>query len=390
MRRGPLRDLRVIEFAALGPAPFCGMLLSDLGADVIRIDRPGGSDLGSARIPTHADVLSRGRRSLAVDLKKPQAVAACLRLMERADVLIEGFRPGVMERLGLAPAAALARNPRLVYARMTGWGQSGPYAALAGHDLNYLSITGAAHAIGTAGKPVPPLNLVGDFGGGALYLAFGILAAIVHARASGEGQVVDCAMCDGVASLMASVYALKAADEWLDRREANYVDGGAYFYAAYCCADGKWISVAALEPKFYTVLLRKMGLEDADCASHADRSQWPRMRQKFAEVFASKTRAHWCAIMQGADACFAPVLDLDEAPRDAHNAARGTFIELQGIVQPAPAPKFLRTPGAVQSPPPEIGQHSREVLLDWGWSPAEVAQLLDDAVLVPQRDSRNK
>lgn len=381
MRQGPLRDLKVIEFAALGPAPFCGMLLSDLGADVIRIDRPGGSDLGSTRIPVHADILSRGRRSIALDLKKPQAVAGCLRLTERADVVIEGFRPGVMERLGLSPDACLARNPRLVYGRMTGWGQSGPYAALAGHDLNYIAITGAAHAIGTAQKPVPPLNLAGDFGGGALYLAFGVLAAIIHARSTGEGQVVDCAMCDGVASLMASVYALKAAGEWLDERQANYVDGGAYFYDAYCCADGKWISVAALEPKFYSVLLQKMGLEDPGCAAHADRSQWPRMRQKFAEVFASKTRAQWCAIMQGADACFAPVLDLDEAPRDAHNTARRTFVELDGVVQPAPAPRFLRTPGAVQSPPPAIGQLGREALLDWGWSAAEVERLLDCGAL---------
>ncbi|HVK81941.1 MAG TPA: CaiB/BaiF CoA-transferase family protein, partial [Verrucomicrobiae bacterium] len=279
-RRGPLRGLKIVEFAGLGPAPFCGMLMSDLGADVIRIDRPGGHDLADAGVPTHINFLGRGRRSVAFDLKKSDAIEACLTLIEKADALIEGYRPGVMERLGLGPEICLARNSRLAYGRMTGWGQTGPYAGRAGHDLNYIALSGAVHAIGPADKPTPPLNLVGDFGGGALYLAFGLLAAIIHARETGEGQVIDCAMCDGAVSLMASIYALQAAGRWHDERAANTIDGGAPFYNTYQCADGAWIAVAALERKFYAVLIEKIGLADPDCRGLTDRARWPALRRE--------------------------------------------------------------------------------------------------------------
>ncbi len=386
VRSGPLRDLRIIEFAGLGPAPFCGMLFADLGADVIRIDRPGGNDLAGSDVPRRFNILSRGRRSIALDLKRPEATAACLRLIEKADAVIEGFRPGVMERLGLGPATCLDRNPGLVYGRVTGWGQTGPYATRAGHDLNYIAISGAAHAIGTSERPVPPLNLAGDFGGGALYLAFGVLAAIIDARATGEGQVVDCAMSDGAASLMASIYAVRAAGLWLDERQANSIDGGAHFYNTYRCADGKWVSVAALEPKFYAVLLEKTGLEDPTLGGLVDRSQWGSMREKLAAIFAKKTQAEWCRIMDSADACFAPVPSLAEAPQNPHNVARGTFVDLGGVVQPAPVPKFSRTPGAVQSLPPEAGEHNRSALLDWGFGEREIDGLLVAGVLSATQD----
>jgi len=370
MRQGPLTSLKIVEFAGIGPGPFCGMLLSDLGADVIRIDRKGGGRGGAS-----SDVTSRGRRSVALDLKTPEAVEACLKLMETADVVFEGFRPGVMERLGLGPEVALKRNPKLVYGRMTGWGQTGPLASAAGHDMNYIAITGALHAIGTEDKPVPPLNLVGDFGGGALYLAFGILAGVTHARQTGQGQVIDCAMSDGAASLMAMFYGFKAAGIWKEERRANMLDGGAHFYDTYRCADGRWVSIGSIEPQFYALLLEKTGIDDPAFAQQHSRSHWPELHDKLAAVIATKSRDEWTAIMGGTDVCFAPVLDLDEAPAHPHNAARQTFVEVGGVTQPAPAPRFSATPGAIQGPPPRIGADDAAALRDWGFSPADIDAL---------------
>jgi alpha-methylacyl-CoA racemase len=322
---------------------------------------------------------------VALDLKSPAAIEACLKLMEKADAIIEGFRPGVMERLGLGPDVALKRNPKLVFGRMTGWGQTGPYASAAGHDMNYIAITGALHAIGTAEKPVPPLNLVGDFGGGALYLAFGLLAGVIQARETGTGQVIDCAMSDGAASLMAMFYGFKASGMWKDARRQNLLDGGAHFYDTYQCADGKWVSIGSIEPQFYALLLEKTGITDPEFARQMDRSAWPALREKLATVIATKTQDQWSEIMGGTDVCFAPVLDLDEAPKHPHNVARETFVELGGVVQPAPAPRFSVTPGAIQGPPPGIGAHDREALLDWGFSQDEVAALTGAAA--PNRDA---
>ena len=369
MGQGPLSGLKVVEFAGIGPGPFCGMLLSDLGADVVRIDRKGK---GRA---SPADITSRGRRSIGLDLKNPDAIETCLKLMEGADAVFEGFRPGVMERLGLGPDVALKRNPKLVYGRMTGWGQFGPYANAAGHDMNYIAITGALHAIGTKDKPIPPLNLVGDFGGGALYLAFGLLAGVLNARSTGRGQVIDCAMSDGAASLMAMFYGFKASGMWKDERRANLLDGGAHFYDTYQCADGKWISIGSIEPQFYALLLEKTGINDPEFAGQMNRGNWDSLREKLAHVIAQKTQAEWCEIMDATDVCFAPVLDLDEAPKHPHNVARETFVELDGVVQPAPAPRFSATPGAIQGPPPAIGAHDQEALGDWGFSPAAIDAL---------------
>ncbi len=369
MAQGPLSGLKVLEFAGLGPAPFCGMLLSDLGADVVRIDRKGSGP------SSPADVTSRGRRSVALDLKSPAAVEACLQLMARADGLIEGFRPGVMERLGLGPEVALARNPRLVYGRMTGWGQTGPHAQAAGHDLNYIAITGALAAIGMQDKPLPPLNLVGDFGGGALYLAFGLLAGVIHARASGQGQVIDCAMTDGAASLMAMFYGFKAGGQWDATRRSNLLDGGAHFYDTYPCADGEWVSIGAIEPQFYALLLEKTGISDPQFQRQMSRDDWPELHDKLAAVIASRTRDEWCALLDGTDACFAPVLTMDAAPSHPHNAARATFVEVAGVTQPAPAPRFSATPGAIQGPPPKIGADNEAALADWG-VPAQAIEAL--------------
>ncbi|NBB14805.1 CoA transferase [Caulobacter sp. SLTY] len=375
MAQGPLSGLKIIEFAGIGPGPFCGMLLSDLGADVIRIDRKG-----SGR-SSPADITARGRRSVALDLKNPAAIETCLKLMESADGIIEGFRPGVMERLGLGPDVALKRNPKLVYGRMTGWGQFGPYAKAAGHDMNYIAITGALHAIGTDEKPIPPLNLVGDFGGGALYLAFGLLAGVIHARASGEGQVIDCAMSDGAASLMAMFYGFKAMGAWQETRRSNLLDGGAHFYDTYQCADGKWISIGSIEPQFYALLLEKTGITDPEFQNQMDRSAWPSLTAKLAEVLKQKTQAEWCAIMDATDICFAPILDLDEAPKHAHNVARETFVTVEGVIQPAPAPRFSATPGKIQGPPPKIGADNAAALGDWGFSNADVAKLQESGAL---------
>jgi len=369
MGKGPLSGLKIVEFAGIGPGPFCGMLLSDLGADVVRVDRKG-----SGR-SSPADVTSRGRRSVALDLKSPDAIEAVLKLLESADGLIEGFRPGVMERLGLGPDVVLKRNPKLVFGRMTGWGQTGPYAKAAGHDMNYIAITGALHAIGTEEKPIPPLNLVGDFGGGALYLAFGLMAGIISARETGKGQVIDCAMSDGAASLMAMFYGFKGAGMWKDERRSNLLDGGAHFYDTYQCADGKWISIGSIEPQFYALLLEKTGITDPEFANQMDRSAWPSLKAKLQDVLRTKTQAEWCAIMDATDICFAPVLDLEEAPKHAHNVARETFVTIEGVVQPAPAPRFSGTPGAIQGPPPKIGAHNDEALSQWGFSGAEIEAL---------------
>src|SRR5665213_2306557 len=369
MGKGPLSGVKIVEFAGIGPGPFCGMLLSDLGADVVRIDRKGGGR-GSK-----FDVTARGRRSVALDLKTPEAVEACLTLMEGADAAFEGFRPGVMERLGLGPEVALKRNPKLVFGRMTGWGQFGPLAQAAGHDINYIAITGALAAIGLDDKPIPPLNLVGDFGGGALYLAFGLLAGIISARATGQGQVVDCAMTDGSASLMSMFYGMLASGAWREGREANLLDGGAHFYGTYQCKDDRWVSLGSIEPQFYALLLEKAGLGDAQFKQQMSRDDWPELKSKLAAVIKTKTRDEWTALMEGTDVCFVLLLRLKEAASHPHNAARETFVTIDGVVQPAPAPRFSVTPGAIQSPPPAIGADNEAALSDWGFAPSAIEAL---------------
>jgi alpha-methylacyl-CoA racemase len=373
MASGPLRGLKVIELAGIGPGPFCGMLLSDMGADVLRIDRPGTRARGDAR----TEVDGRGRRSIEMDLKRPESVALCLTLCESADVLFEGYRPGVAERLGLGPEAVLGRNPRIVYGRMTGWGQHGPYAQRAGHDLNYIAITGALDAIGTPDKPVPPLNLVGDYGGGAMFLAVGLLAAVLSARTTGKGQVVDAAMTDGAAYLTAVFHRLRARGQWASQRASNLLDGGAPFYDTYRCADGKWIAVGAIEPQFFAVLIEKMGLPAAMCAHQMDRTKWHAMKAQFAEVFASRTRDDWCEVIGSADACFSPVLSIDEALVDPHNAARATFVEVEGVPQPAPAPRFSHTPGEIQAAADGVA-----VLRDWGIDQGHAERLRASGLIV--------
>ena len=369
MGKGPLSGLKIIEFAGIGPGPFCGMLLSDLGADVVRIDRKGGGR-GSK-----FDVTARGRRSVALDLKTPEAVEACLTLMERADAAFEGFRPGVMERLGLGPEVVLKRNPKLAYGRMTGWGQFGPLAQAAGHDINYIALTGALAAIGGGDKPVPPLNLVGDFGGDALYLAFGLLAGVIHARATGEGQVIDCAMTDGSASLMSMFYGMLASGVWREGRAGNLLDGGAPFYDVYRCKDDQWVSLGSIEPQFYALLLEKAGLDDPQFKLQMSRDDWPELKSKLAAVIRTKTRDEWTALMEGTDVCFAPVMGLKEAATHPHNAARETFVSMDGVVQPAPAPRFSATPGAIQAPPPAIGADNEAALADWGFAPSAIQAL---------------
>jgi len=375
LAKGPLAGLRVVEFAGLGPAPFCGMLLADLGADVVRIDRK------DARPAAAHQVTQRGRRSLALDLKNKDSVALCLDLFERAEIVFEGFRPGVMERLGLGPDIALKRNPKLVYGRMTGWGQTGPLANAAGHDINYIAISGALHAIGTRERPVPPLNLLGDFGGGALYLAFGLLAALTHARATGKGQVVDAAMCDGAASLMSYFYGFRAEGVHTRERAANRLDGGAPFYDVYRCSDGAWIALGSIEPQFYRLLRDKAGLDDPAFDAQMDRARWPELKEKLARVIAMKTRAEWCTLMEGTDVCFAPVLEMGEAPSHPHNRERRVFVEVEGVVQPAPAPRFDETPGAIQGPPPMIGAHNVSALSDWGLARERVDELQRKGVI---------
>ena len=370
---GPLKGIKVIEMAGLGPAPFCSMLLADMGAEVISIDRKSASAAASDR----TNILRRGRRSIALDLKQPTAVDAVLRLIDSADILIEGFRPGVMERMGLGPEVCHARNPKLVYGRMTGWGQTGPLAAAAGHDINYIALSGALHSIGPAEQPVAPLNLVGDFGGGAMLLAFGVVCAALEARGSGQGQVVDAAMTDGSALLMSMIYGFKAAGTWNGQRADNVLDGGAHFYGTYRCADGKWIAIGSIEPQFYALLLEKCGIDDADFRRQRERAAWPALTEKLAAVFRRKTRDEWCELMEGTDVCFAPVLDLDEAPLHPHNQARNTFCEIDGVVQPSPAPRFSRSAAQIGSPPPRVGEHTESILAEAGFDAGQIAQLKD-------------
>jgi alpha-methylacyl-CoA racemase len=381
---GPLAGIRVVEMVGVGPCPFAAMMLADMGAEVIRIDRkatPGAAN-PFPMLGTKYDVMARGRRSLALDLKQDAGRAAALELIAGADIVIEGFRPGVMERLGLGPDACMARNPKLVFGRVTGWGQDGPLAQAAGHDINYVALTGMLHAMGRAGTPpAPPLNLVGDFGGGAMMLAFGVVCAALEAKTSGKGQVVDAAMTDGAALLGAMMYGFRAYGAWSDQREANLLDGGAHFYDTYACADGKFISVGAIEPQFYAKLLALAGIDDPAFTAQMDTRQWPDLSSRFAAVFKTRTREAWCALMEGTDACFAPVLDLGEAPQHPHNAARGTFINIDGVTQPAPAPRFSRTVPQAGASAAAPGQHSAEVLRDWGWSDAQIAALAREGVI---------
>lgn len=336
---GPLAGMKVVEMVGLGPAPFCGMLLSDMGAEVIRIDRPK-KEAGRAGI----EVMARGRPTLNVDVKQPDGLEAVLDVVGRADALIEGFRPGVMEKLGLGAEVCMARQPALVYGRMTGWGQDGPLADAAGHDINYISLTGALHAIGEKdGAPTVPLNYIGDFGGGGMLLAFGVVAALYEARGSGSGQVVDAAMTDGSALLSAMMYEMRAQGNWSTRRGENMLDGGSHFYGVYACADGRYVSVGAIEPQFYAELLQRAGIDDPAFEAQMDAGRWPQLKAALADVFKQRPRDEWCELLEGTDACVAPVLDWDEAPEHPHNRARGTFVEVDGKVEPAPAPRFSRT-----------------------------------------------
>lgn len=359
MASGPLDGLRVVEFAGIGPAPMCAMLLADLGADVIRIDRPG------AAYDRHA-LEYRGRKSVQLDLKMEDGRENALRLIGAADALLEGFRPGVMERLGLGPEAVLVRNPKLVYGRMTGWGQTGPLAQTAGHDINYIALTGALHAIGPAERPAIPLNLVGDFGGGAMLMAFGLLAAILNARETGKGQVVDCAMSDGTVALMGMLYGHLQRGTWRDARESNIIDGGSHFYNVYQCADGEWIALGAIEPQFYAALLDRLGVSDPDFAAQHDQTRWPRLKEKVAAIIRTRPRAEWLDIFAGADACVAPVLSMTDAPGHPHNTARAAFVDIGGVTQAGPVPKFSRTPGAVQNPPESPPLDIEDALHVWG------------------------
>lgn len=378
---GPLAGVRIVEFAGIGPAPFCAMLLADMGAEVVRIDRLSPSGLG-IDVDVKYDLLNRNKRSVAIDLKHPDGIALARQLVDKADVLIEGFRPGVMEKLGLGPDVFTSRNAALVYARMTGWGQTGPLARVAGHDINYIALTGALHAIGRAGEPPAiPLNLVGDFGGGALYLAMGILAAIINARSSGQGQVVDGAIVDGVASLLTMAHGLRQAGQHQPERGTNLLDGGAPFYDVYETSDGQFVSVGAIEPKFFDVLCRGMGLDPAALPDQYDKARWPELRAILAARFRERTRSAWCGLLEGTDACFAPVLDMEEAASHPHNAARAGLVSVDDTLQPAPAPRFSRTPGAISRTPSGLGTHSREVLADWGVADAEIARLVAASVV---------
>lgn len=368
---GPLEGIRIVEFAGLGPGPYCGMLFADMGADVIRIDRKGGE------LRRGYKLLGRSRRSIALNLKTDEGLEACFKLIDDADALIEGYRPGVMERLGLGPDVCLARNPKIVYGRMTGWGQDGPMAQAAGHDINYISLTGALHAIGRAGqKPAVPLNLIGDFGGGGMFLAFGVVAALLETRGSGKGQVVDVAMTDGAASLMTFVYSLMHEGKWKDERGINELDGGSHFYDVYECKDGGYVSIGSIEPQFYALLLEKLEISDPAFKDQGNSDKWPELKDKLSEVFLEKSRDEWCAIMEGSDICFAPVLSLAEAPEHPQNKERGTFVtDTNGLVQPAPAPRFSRTPSEIRCPNPEIGAETEEILSGIGYTAERISDL---------------
>jgi len=371
---GPLIGVKVIEIAGIGPGPFCGMVLADLGADVVRIDRAervGRGGPNGARF----DLLARGRRSVGVDLKHPDGVTTVLDLVEQADVLLEGFRPGVAERLGVGPDTCLARNPRLVYGRMTGWGQTGSYASTAGHDINYIALSGALHPIGRRGEaPVPPVNFVGDFGGGGMLLALGVCAAVIEARTSGMGQVVDAAMTDGSALLTTMFHGLAATGAWSTERGTNLLDTGSHMYDVFECADGEYISLGSLEPQFYAEMCERLEIP-IDEMPQNERARWPEFKERIRAVVRKRTRDEWCALLEGTDVCFAPVLSLTEAPKHPHNVERGTFVEVDGITQPAPAPRFSRTPGAIRRPPSAAGQHTDETLTDWGIDATRIAAL---------------
>ena len=372
---GPLAGVRVLELEAIGPAPFCGMLLADMGADVLLIDRAEDARLGVGRERWY-DVMFRGRRSITLDLKHNDGVEAALLLADKADALIEGFRPGVMERLGLGPDVLIARNPRLVYGRMTGWGQHGPLAPRAGHDIDYIALSGALHAIGRAGQaPVPPLNLVGDFGGGGMLLAFGVACGLFEASASGKGQVVDAAMVDGSALLTTMCWGMQAAGRWSDERGTNVLDTGAPWYDTYETRDGEFIAIGAIESKFYAELLQRLGLAGEALPDQNDRDGWPRLRERFGAAFKTRTRQEWCLIFEGSDACFAPILNFREAAEHPHALARHAHLAIGDVRQPAPAPRFSRTPGGIRGTPPERGARGREALLDWGFTTGEVQHL---------------
>ncbi|MEZ5727090.1 MAG: CaiB/BaiF CoA-transferase family protein [Burkholderiaceae bacterium] len=384
VRLGPLSDLTVLEFAGLGPGPFAAMMLADMGARVIRVERPARPGSGGLAKMIAADVLSRGRESIALDLKRDGAREVVLRLVARADALIEGFRPGVMESLGLGPDTCLARRPALVYGRATGWGQDGPLAQAPGHDINYTALVGALHTIGRRDAPptVVP-GMVGDFGGGGMLLAFGLLAGIHHARASGRGQVVDAAVCDGAALLNGLQQGWHAAGLWSGERGTNMGDGGAHFYDVYECADGRYISVGAIEAPFYQALRRLCGLDDAAFDAQWDAARWPGLKDRVAAVFRRKTRDEWCSLLEGSDACFAPVLDLDEAPRHPHNVARATFAEVGGVMQPAPAPKFSATPAGACAPVGATGAETLDILRELGLGAEEIASLTESGLIAP-------
>ena len=377
---GPLSHLTVIELAGIGPGPFACMMLADLGATVWRVDRlPGPPSRGGLEdLMRNDSIVDRGRHSIAVNMKDPRGVEAVLKLVERADVLIEGFRPGVAEKLGLGPAHCHARNPRLVYGRMTGWGQSGPLAQAAGHDLNYIALSGALHAMGPADRPpAPPLNLVGDYGGGGMLMVVGVLAAQAEAQRSGQGQVVDAAMSDGAALLMSAQYGLMAKGFWQDRRESNFLDGSAHFYGTYECADGRYVSIGAIEPQFYRELLQRCGIDDPAFQRQWDRAEWPALREKLAALLRTRSRDAWCELLEGSDVCFAPVLSMAEAPLHPHNAARASFVQADGVVQPAPAPRFDRTPTALPPRAPRVGEHTRSLLRQAGYSAADTDALCE-------------
>ncbi len=382
MTKGPLSGYRIIEIAGIGPGPFAAMMLADMGAEVIRVER-AQSVKGAAPATAHWDTLLRGRKNIAIDLKNPQGVEALLQLVEKADAIIEGFRPGVMERLGIGPTECAKRNPKLVFGRMTGWGQDGPYAPLAGHDINYIALAGAlAHFARKDEAPVPPLNMVGDFGGGGMFLAFGVVCALLEAQKSGKGQVIDAAMIDGSATLMSMFWAMKSIGMFNENAPGtNLLDTGARFYDVFQCQDGKYISIGSIEPQFYALLLEKTGLtNDPAFAKQMGPSQWPTLKAKLQDVIKQKTQAQWCAIMEGTDVCFAPVLTMTEATQHPHHIARNTFIDIAGVTQPAPAPRFSRTSPETPTPPAHAGQHSTQILNEWGIS--NINELLASGAVV--------
>ncbi|MDG2420279.1 MAG: CaiB/BaiF CoA-transferase family protein [Gammaproteobacteria bacterium] len=374
---GPLAGIKIVEMAAIGPVPFCAMMLSDMGAEVIRIDRLNQKGTGH-----HANVLFRGRKSIAIDLKNPMGVETTLTLIDEADVVIEGFRPGVMERLGLGPQVCINRNQKIIYGRMTGWGQEGPLSQAAGHDINYISIAGALGSMGYPDRPpTPPLNLIGDFGGGAMYLLSGVLAALVERNTSGIGQIIDAAMTDGTASLLSGFFGMMEMDMWTANRYKNRLDGGAFYYGSYECKDGKHISIGSLEPQFYSLLLKKCEITDPSFDEQLDQQSWPEKREKMEAVFKTKTRDEWSEIMEGTDVCFAPILNLEEAPDHPHNKSRKTYVDFEGVTQPAPAPRFSRTQGAIQSSAALIGENTNEILNSWGFSDDKVDNLKKEGVI---------